>query len=435
MAPNMAENLLTDRACKSAKPKTGKNKKGRLIPYRLNDGGGLSLRVMPNGAKYWQYRYRYGGKENTLQIGVYGEKSLAEARGERDQHRKVLAAGKDPITARRVEKSKSQKETAETFAAIADEWLKHRQPYIAAVTHERNAGLVRRILLPKLGRLPIREIDITTVLSALKAAEGKGRLVSARRARTVASQIFVYAISSGRATENPAAKEITHALKERPKTTHHAALQAEQIGGFLRALDNGKGANKVTAAALKLMLYTGLRDGALRGAKWKEIDFDAARWTVPPERMKRRGKEERQAHSVPLPAQALAVLRDLQDYTGRGLDSFVFASTGKNGFLAENTLRIAMHRLGFEVTAHGFRSLVTDALYNANGFRSEWIERQMHHKDQNEVRAAYLRTDFYAQRVPMMQWWADACEAKKHGRTAPPLPSIPDFNPQLMLAV
>jgi len=111
-----------------------------------------------------------------------------------------------------------------------------------------------------------------------------------------------------------------------------------QIGDFLKVLDSGKGANKVTASALKLMLYTDLRDGALRAAEWKEIDFDATRWTVPAQRMKRRGKEERQEHAVPLSTQTLAVLREVQDYTGHGPESFVFASTGKSGFLAENTL-------------------------------------------------------------------------------------------------
>jgi integrase len=131
--------------------------------------------------------------------------------------------------------------------------------------------------------------------------------------------------------------------------------------------------------------------------------------------------KRREEHAVPLPRQAIAVLRDLAPLTDRGGDSFIFASSGKHGYLAENTLRIALHRLGFEVTAHGFRSLLTDELYKA-GFRSEWVERQMHHRDKNAVRAAYLRTDFFEQRVPMMQWWADNCDALKAGKKAPPAP-------------
>jgi integrase len=147
-------------------------------------------------------------------------------------------------------------------------------------------------------------------------------------------------------------------------------------------------AQPVTQAALKMMLYTGLRDAALRGARWQEIDYGAAVWTVPPERMKGR-KDRRKAHAVPLPRQAIAVLKQLQRLTDRGPESFIFPGPGKAGCLSENTLCKVLRTLGFDVTAHGLRSLITDALYEA-GFRSEAIERQFAHADRNEVRAAYL---------------------------------------------
>ncbi len=414
----MAEKVLSSRKCETAKP--------REKPYRLTDGGGLSLRVMPTGAKYWQFRYRFGEKENTLQIGSLADVSLEKARKELAKHRDVLRAGNDPIQARRVERARKVQTAAETFGAMASEWLQHRKPDIAAVTHERNEGIVRRLLMPKLGALPMRAIDATALISALRAAEQKGIRMSARRARIIAGQIFGYAIATGRGATNPA-RDVTKALAKRPETTHHAALSVEQIGPMLAALERS-GTSLATRAALLLMLYTGLRDGSLRGAQWREIDLNAARWNIPAERMKRR-----EAHSVPLPNQAIAILRELAQLTDRGPDSFVFASSGKAGYLAENTLRITLHRLGFEVTAHGLRSLLTDELYKA-GFRSEWIERQLHHKDPNEVRAAYLRTDFYGQRVPMMQWWANACDARRAGRAVPPLPDVPDFKPQLALA-
>src|SRR5688572_18867485 len=149
----MPEKLLGERKVANAKPK------GRL--YKLNDGGGLVLRVMPTGARYWQMRYRYGGKENTLQIGSYPQVLLEQARRERDKHREVLRQGQDPIIARKVQRSRVRRANAETFGAIAQEWLEHRKPDIAAVTHERNEGLVRRVLMPKLGDLPLREVDAT----------------------------------------------------------------------------------------------------------------------------------------------------------------------------------------------------------------------------------------------------------------------------------
>lgn len=401
----MAEKRLTTRRCDTAK--------GKAKPYRLTDGGGLSLRVMPSGARYWQYRYRHGGRETILQLGSYPAIGLERARAEHARHRDVLRHGRDPVTARRVEKAQVRKAAGETFSAVADEWLDYYRPEWSGVHHERNEGLLRRVLRPVLGQLPLREIDATAVLSALKAAENDGILESARRARAIAKQVFDYAIATGRASVNPA-RDLGKALRK-PEVEHFAALQADQVGSFLTALD-ASGATAVTKAALLLMLYTGLRDGSLRGAKWGEIDLDAAKWTIPAERMKRR-----EEHAVPLPRQAMAVLKALKPATERGSDSFIFASGGKAGFLAENTLRIALHRLGFEVTAHGFRSLLTDELYKA-GFRSEWVERQMHHRDKNAVRAAYLRTDFYEQRVPMMQWWADNCDALKAGKKAPAMP-------------
>lgn len=412
----MAEKLLGERKVANAKPKAA--------PYRLSDGGGLALRVMPTGAKYWQMRFRYAGKENTLQIGSYPHVLLEKARRERDKHREVLRQGQDPIVARQVHRARAQRASAETFEAIAQEWLEHRKPDIAPVTHERNAGLVRRVLLPKIGALPLREIDATVLLSALRVTEKKGLRMSVRRARTIAGQIFTYAMASGRANANPA-RDVAKALTKKPETTHYAALSVAQIAPLLKALEGGPGVTDTVAAALKLLLYTGLRDGSLRGAQWKEIDFDKREWTIPAQRTKRR-----EEHTVPLPTQAIAVLKQLHRLTGRGAESFVFASTGKAGFLAENTLRLALHRLGFKVTAHGFRSLLTDELYKA-GFRSEWVERQMHHKDANEVRAAYLRTDFREQRATMMQWWADACDAMRTGKQAPKLPTkVIEFKPR-----
>jgi len=430
----MAERLLSAKKCENARP--GMPPKGSKAkpngPYRLFDGGGLALIVMPSGAKYWQFRYRFAGRENTLQIGPYPAIGLEKARKERDRYREVLRSGADPVTARRVERAKVAQATADTFAALADEWIEHRKPFVSPATVERDEGIIRRVLLPKLGALPLREIDATMVVAALKKAQADGIVYSAHRARTLASQIFVYAIGSGRATHNPA-RDAGGALRPKPSERNLSALPFARVGDLLTALDGGQGASAVTATAIKLMLYTGLRDAALRGAQWKEIDLQARRWTVPAERMKRRGNEERQPHAVPLPAQAVAALEALRPLTDRGPDSYVFASTGKGGYLAENTLRIALHRLGFEVTAHGFRSLLTDELYRA-GFRSEWVERQLHHKDKDKVRAAYLRTDFYEQRVPMMQWWADACDAQREGKRLPALPDVPEFKPLLRAA-
>ena len=159
-----------------------------------------------------------------------------------------------------------------------------------------------------------------------------------------------------------------------------------------------------------LALYTGLRDNSIRGAKWLEIDFENKFWTVPPERMK-----SKRLHKVPLPTQAIEALKALHPITHRTDDSYVFPSSGKYGFMAENTIRLALHRLGFKVTAHGMRSLITDVL-NENAFNSDAIERQLDHLEQSQVRRAYLRSDFMDMRKTMMQWFADWCDSKAGGK-------------------
>jgi integrase len=177
----------------------------------------------------------------------------------------------------------------------------------------------------------------------------------------VVQQVFRYAKDTHRATHNPALDLADSRLLARPKVEHFAALERAQVGPMLRALA-GSQVDPVTSAGLRLMLYTGLRDASLRGARWREIDLRERVWTVPAERMKS-GRE----HRLPLPKQAVAVLSELAKLTRSNVNAYVFKGRGKAGYLAENTLRLALHGLGFKVTAHGFRSLLTDLL-NEKGF-------------------------------------------------------------------
>jgi integrase len=232
----------------------------------------------------------------------------------------------------------------------------------------------------------------------------------------VAAQVFAYAKDTHRATHNPGRELASSSVLKKPEVRHFAALKPAQVGPMLRALD-ASNVEPVTRTALILMLYTGVRDAALRAARWQEFDLRAKCWTVPAERMKS-GRE----HRVPLPAQSITMLTELAKLTRRKPDSFVFASHGKAGFLAENTLRMRLHGLGFKVTAHGFRSLMTDLL-NVQGFNADAIERQLDHVQKNQVRAAYLRDDFYEYRRSMMQWLADWADAQRNKEKAPRLPS------------
>lgn len=409
--------LLTKIACDSAVP-------GDKVRY-LNDGEGLRLCVHPNGSKYWQLRYVLGGREGLYQVGGYPAMSLAEARDAAAAARKLVAQGRAPKVDRDVKKQAQIEQDRVTFAVVAADWLADSKRDWSDAHYERNDGMLRRILLPELGKLPVREITAQRLHGVLEATY-KRIPTSARKARTIAEQVFSFAIHTHRAEHNPGAQLRGNKTLRKPTERHHKALAQADVGPFLRALANSQCTLQVKAA-LRLMLWTGLRDHSLRGAQWSEIDFGAAVWTVPATRMKatqrqRDGQPHEVEHHVPLPTQAIAELAALKRLTFAGKDSFVFANRTKSGYIAENTLTKTLHRLGFKVTAHGMRSLMTDSLRTA-GYDSDVVERQLAHKDPNQVRAAYQRTKFFDRRVPMIQWWADWCEAQENGMTVAAAPA------------
>ena len=241
----------------------------------------------------------------------------------------------------------------------------------------------------------------------------KGTKESARRARAVAAQVFSHARATHRGTINPARDMADNPYFKKPLVKHFAALPQNEVGALIKELNKTGAEQKLdlkTVCALRLALYTGLRDNSIRGALWGEIDLEAGIWTVPGSRMKS-GRE----HTVPLPTQAIAALQLLRPLTYRNQDSHIFPGGGKHKIMSENTLRLALHRLGFKVTAHGMRSLITDVL-NESGFNPDAIERQLDHSEKGQVRRAYLRSNFMDERVKMMQWFADWCDAQAKGK-------------------
>lgn len=213
------------------------------------------------------------------------------------------------------------------------------------------------------------------------------------------SQIFGYAIATGRAKRNPVT-DLRGALKP-PIRKHMAYIKADELPEYLEKLEAYDG-NVQTKLGLKFLLLTFVRTGELRGAEWREINFDKAEWRIPAERMKMRDP-----HIVPLSKQAIAVLREMQNHTGNR--QHVFVNQHKPaGCMSENTLLFALYRMGYhsKATGHGFRATASTIL-NEHGFAPDVIERQLAHIERNEVRAAYNHAQYLPERKKMMQWWAD----------------------------
>jgi integrase len=400
-----AEKLLSEARCKAAKPADK--------VYYLNDGSGLRLRVRPDGSKTWLLRYFLNTKEGTHGIGPYPQTTLQVARAKAELARIQVKEGVNPSTAQRVARAAQIIKNQVTFGAVAKGWLDHNRNAWSEHHTERNQGLLRRYLLPDLSRLPVDSIEEHFLFSILKRAYDSGAKESSRRARAVAAQVFSYARATHCGTRNPARDMSDNSYFKKPQVKHFVALSQSDVGTLVTML-NKVGPDQIlapqTVCALKLALFTGLRDNSIRGAKWGEIDLENAFWTVPASRMK-----SRREHVVPLPRQAIEAFKALAPLTLRTKDSFVFPGKGKLGHMAENTLRLALHRLGFKVTAHGMRSLITDVL-SERKFPADAIERQLDHQEQKQVRKAYLRSDFMLERISMMQWFADWCDSQASGK-------------------
>ncbi len=385
---------LTDMKIRSAKP--------REKQYKLTDGDGLYLLVTPQGSKLWRFRYRIGGKEKLLALGSYPEVSLYEARQARDEARRMLRNNIDPSVEKRQRKLMSLTRQGETFGVIAMEWYERFKGQWAESHAEVTKRRLERELLPWLGHLPIREITATDLLSVLRRIEGRGILETAHRVRTVAGQVFRYAIATGRADRDPS-RDLKGALPP-PRERHLAAItDPKEVGALLRAIDGYRG-HFVVRCALKLAPLVFVRPGELRHAEWSEIDLENAVWRIPAEKMK-----NRQPHLVPLSRQAVEILSELKPLTGTG--RWVFPSLRSDERpMSENAVLAALRRLGYdkeEMCGHGWRATARTLLDEQLKENPAVIEAQLAHKVPDSLGRAYNRTTYLEERTRMMQRWAD----------------------------
>lgn len=407
--------VLTDVAIRAAKPRD----KG----YKLADGtvGGLHLFISPSGGKLWRLAYRVQGKHKLLSIGAYGAGpatgiSLSEARSKAAAALSLLRGGRDPAVEKKLEKAAGKVSAGNTFDVVADEFIaKIEREGLAERTLEKTRWLVS-LARPSLGVRPIADIRPAEVLAVLKAVERRGRLETARRLRATLSRVFRYAVATTRAESDPAAPLVGALVA--PKVKSRAAiLDPAEFGGLLRAIDTYHGTPE-TVAALRLMALLFPRPGELRLAEWAEFDLDAAVWVIPGQRTKMRRE-----HRVPLPPQAVTILRDLHEITGP--DGLTFPSIrSRKRPISENTLNGALRRLGFtkdDATAHGFRATASTLLNESGRFRPDVIESALAHQDADTVRAAYNRAAYWRERVALAKWWADTLDTLRLGARVIPL--------------
>lgn len=375
-------------------------------PYRVTDSAGLTLQVHPNGSKYWHLRFRLAGKERVMSLGSYPQLALKAARVARDEVRQQVAAGIDPVAARRQEKYGGIR--GHGFAQVAQEWYAKQAPSWSRRHQQRVKQYIERELAP-LATVPVGQLTPVLLLQALNAIEARGTLDTAHRVKQVAGQVMRYAVATGRA-ERDIAADLKGALAPTPRVEHlPTLLEPAAIGELLRAMEAYHG-GAIVCAALQLSPLLLCRPGELRHMEWSEIQWQAQRWEIPAEKMKMR-----QPHIVPLCRQALEILMTLRSLTGKG--RYVLPSPrGQSRPLSENGVRTALRAMGYSnemITPHGFRAMGRTLLDEVLGYRIEWIEMQLAHAVRDHTGRAYNRTKYLPQRHEMMQAWADYLDRLK----------------------
>lgn len=394
---------LTDTACRNAKCPADKQR------ARYFDAEGLYLEVLPSGGKYWRLKYRYGGKEKRLGLGVYDAVSLKEARAGRDKARALLASGQDPSAARQEAKLALRVAADNSFEVIARAWHAHWKE----TRSESHVDYVLRRLeadvFPALGHRPIAELKALDFVRVAKKIEERGALDIAKRAMQTCGQIMRYAVAHALIERNPLADvKPGDVLKARNKV-NYARLEAKELPEFLRKMHAYDG-SPYTRFALQLIALTFVRTSELIEARWPEFDLDAAEWRIPAERMKMKTP-----HIVPLSTQAVDALRCLHEL--KGLSDLVFPGERDHEKpMSNNTILMAIGRMGYKhrMTGHGFRGVASTVLHES-GFPHEIIELQLAHQERNQVSASYNHALHLAKRRKMMQWWADHLDALRKG--------------------
>ncbi|EMX8872971.1 tyrosine-type recombinase/integrase [Escherichia coli] len=377
--------------------------KPREKAYKLADGAGLYLEVVPSGSRYWRMKYRFNGKEKRMAFGVYPAVSLAQARALRDEAKKKLAEGIDPSFAKKEEKLVRDVQLNNTFQAVALEWhgtkvSRWSEGYASDIIEAFNKDI-----FPYIGQLPVNDIKPLVLLNVLRRMESRGATEKAKKVRQRCSEVFRYAIVTGRAEYNPAA-DLTSAMSGH-ESKHYPFLTVEELPDFFKALSSYTGSPLVVLAA-RLLILTGVRIGELRGAFWSEFDLEKAVWEIPAERMKMK-----RPHLVPLSTQALEIIQRLKVMSGQ----YPLVFPGRNDprkTMSEASINQVFKRIGYtgKVTGHGFRHTMSTILHE-EGFNTAWIETQLAHVDKNAIRGTYNHALYLEGRREMMQWYADYIEA------------------------
>lgn len=403
--------MLTDLDCKRASCPADKRR------VRLTDAHGLYLEVSPT-SKRWFWKFYPDGKESRMALGAYPEVGLKAARLARDEARlQWRAKGINPVVERKAARLAGAIARANTFELVARELHLTKASGWSSTYAARWIDRMQRDLFPWIGAMPLDDITAPVLLGALNRVVKRGAIETAHSLRQWSGQVFRYGVATGRCQRNIVA-DLVDALPPLNVKSVSAILQPAAAGQLLRDIDAYPG-QLTTRVCMQLSALLWQRPGNMRAMRWEDLDLAEAMWAIPSEAMKRTvaGKLRGSPHHVPLPRQAIALLEEVRPLTGSG--TYVFpAMTDKAKPLSENTVRVALRRMGYtneEHTPHGFRAMARTLLVERLGFADGVVEAQLAHAKSGPLGAAYDRAEYMAQRREMMQRWADYLDQLRNG--------------------
>jgi len=411
---------LSDSACRSAKPTDR--------AYKLFDGDGLYLLVQPNGRKGWRLRYvKPDGREGLTSFGSYPVVCLADARNKRLEVKRMLAKGIDPIETKHQVKTQAAIK-GRTFESAALEWHKAMSAKWAPGHAKTVLSRLKTHVFPLIGARSIVDLDTHDLMQPREAIQKRGTIDVALRVQNYLQSIMREAKRARQIAANSASD--LEGLIKAPRVIHRPALPLSRLPELQERIDTYKG-RALTRLTVMLSLHVFVRSSELRFARWSEFDLKRGTWEIPDTRpaldgvpFSTRGtKMAGDIHLVPLSPQAVALLEQIHALTGKF--ELVFAGDAKPWKpMSENTVNSALRKMGYdtktEICGHGFRSMACSALIESGLWSETAIERQMSHKERNNVRAAYIhKAEFIEERRLIMNWWSRYLEANRQEHLTP----------------
>lgn len=396
---------LTDAKIRTAKPQPE-----RKTPPKLTDGGGLYLEILHSGVKSWRYSFSLAGKKSKMVFGTYPDITLSEARRLHAEARKLVSQGINPAEEKKRQKSLQKASAQNTFRALAQEWQETKRTDWTPAYASAVGNIFTRDVYPAIGSRTITDITPMDMLDFLRRIELRGAVELAKKTRQRCSEVFRYAIGTGRATMNPAA-ELAPAMKKR-ESRHYPFLLATELPDFLRAVTAYSG-SPITKHAARLLALTGTRTADIRFMEWQDINLDSGDWFLA--EGKRTKSTKGRSLTIPLPVQAINILKEMQAITGKY--KYVFANRNNvSDVISENTITKMIQLIGYKgrMTGHGFRHTASTIL-NEQGYNPDWIEVQLAHVDRNNIRGTYNHAAYLEDRRHMMQWYADYLDSLERG--------------------